>query len=199
MKARKFSGFASSRTTPGPSRKPPSPATLPSRSLTEASTCAGSPMASSEPGTLPPMHWRAPTIFLARAMSVSSNIQIMRPVGISGSAMTSSRSLYRYNERLEVIADPDIPTGRMIWMFDDTDMARAKKIVGARQCIGGNVPGSLLAMGEPAQVDAYVKDLLGKVAGDGGFMLGTGVVLDEAKPENFRAFIDAGRKYGAGA
>jgi uroporphyrinogen-III decarboxylase len=104
-----------------------------------------------------------------------------------------------YNERLEVIADPDIPTGRMIWMFDDTDMARAKKIVGARQCIGGNVPGSLLAMGEPAQVDAYVKDLLGKVAGDGGFMLGTGVVLDEAKPENFRAFIDAGRKYGAGA
>jgi len=104
-----------------------------------------------------------------------------------------------YNERLEVIADPDIPRGRMIWMFDDTDMARAKEIVGARQCIGGNVPGSLLAMGEPAQVDAYVKDLLGKVAGDGGFMLGTGVVLDEAKPENFRAFIDAGRKHGADA
>src|SRR5664280_2937391 len=39
-----------------------------------------------------------------------------------------------YNERLEVIADPDIPKGRMIWMFDDTDMARATKIVGARQC-----------------------------------------------------------------
>jgi len=84
-------------------------------------------------------------------------------------------------------------------LFDDTDMARAKKIMGARQCIGGNVPGSLLAMGEPAQVDAYVKDLLGKVAGDGGFLLGTGVVLDEAKPENFRAFINAGRKYGADA
>jgi len=71
--------------------------------------------------------------------------------------------------------------------------------VGARQCIGGNVPGSLLAMGEPAQVDAYVKDLLAKVAGDGGFLLGTGIVLDDAKPENFRAFIDAGRKYGADA
>jgi len=54
-------------------------------------------------------------------------------------------------------------------------------------------------MGEPAQVDAYVKDLLAKVAGDGGFLLGTGIVLDDAKPENFRAFIDAGRKYGADA
>jgi uroporphyrinogen-III decarboxylase len=102
-----------------------------------------------------------------------------------------------YNERLEVIADPEIPEGRMIWMFDDTDMARAKKIVGARQCIGGNVPGPMLTMGTPEQVDAYVKDLLGKTATDGGFLLGTGIVLDEADPAAFKAFIDAGRKYGA--
>ena len=35
-----------------------------------------------------------------------------------------------YNERLDVINDPEIPEGRMIWMFDDTDMARAKQTVG---------------------------------------------------------------------
>jgi hypothetical protein len=102
-----------------------------------------------------------------------------------------------YNERLEVIADPEIPRGRMIWMFDDTDMARAKKIVGARQAIGGNVPGSLLTMGTPERVDAYVKDLLAKTAGNGGFFLGTGIVLDEADPACFKAFCDAGRTYGA--
>lgn len=34
MNARKFSGLASSSTTPVPSKKPPSPATLRSRSLT---------------------------------------------------------------------------------------------------------------------------------------------------------------------
>ena len=66
-----------------------------------------------------------------------------------------------YDTRLEVIADPEIPTGRMIWMFDATDMRRAKQIVGARQAIGGNVPGTLLTMGTPERVDAYVKDLLG--------------------------------------
>jgi len=102
-----------------------------------------------------------------------------------------------YNERLEAIADPEIPDGRMIWMFDDTDMGRAKQIVGAHQCIGGNVPGSMLAMGTPAQVDAYVKDLLAKTATNGGFLLGTGIVLDDADPACYKAFIDAGRKYGA--
>ena len=35
------------------------------------------------------------------------------------------------------------------------------------------------------------------MAGDGGFILGTGIVLDEADPACLKAFIDAGRKYGA--
>ena len=102
-----------------------------------------------------------------------------------------------YNERLEVIADEDIPAHRMIWMFDATDMERAKAVVGGRQCIGGNVPAALFAMGTPGEMDAYVKDLLGKTAQDGGFILSSGIVLDEADPAAYRAFIEAGRKYGA--
>ena len=102
-----------------------------------------------------------------------------------------------YNERLEVIADEDIPAHRMIWMFDATDMDRAKAIVGARQCIGGNVPAALFAMGTTEEMDAYVKDLLGRTATDGGFILSSGIVLDEADPAAYRAFIEAGRKYGA--
>ncbi len=102
-----------------------------------------------------------------------------------------------YNERLEVIADEDIPPHRMIWMFDATDMERAKAIVGKRQCIGGNVPAALFAMGTPEEMDAYVKGLLGKTAGDGGFILSSGIVLDEADPASYHAFIEAGRKYGA--
>ena len=76
-----------------------------------------------------------------------------------------------YNERLEVIADEEIPAGRMVWMFDATDMERAKATVGRRQCIGGNVPAALFTMGTPEEMDAYVKDLLGKTAEDGGFIL----------------------------
>ena len=74
-----------------------------------------------------------------------------------------------YNERLEVIADDGHPgRHRMVWMFDATDMERAKQVVGGRQCIGGNVPAALFTMGTTAEMDAYVKDLLGKTAGDGG-------------------------------
>jgi uroporphyrinogen-III decarboxylase len=102
-----------------------------------------------------------------------------------------------YNDRLEVINDPDIPAGRMVWMFDATDMRAAKHVLGGRCCIGGNVPGALLTTGEPCEVDAYVKDLVGAVAGDGGFILGSGIVIDEARPDCVKAMVEAGRKYGS--
>ena len=59
------------------------------------------------------------------------------------------------------------------------------------------MPAALFAMGTPEEMDAYVKDLLGKTARDGGFILSSGIVLDEADPAAYQAFIDAGRKYGA--
>jgi hypothetical protein len=34
------------------------------------------------------------------------------------------------------------------------------------------------------------------VAQDGGFILSTGAVLDDAEPENLHALIDAGKEYG---
>jgi hypothetical protein len=102
-----------------------------------------------------------------------------------------------YNSRLEAINDPDIPAGRMIWMFDVTDMSEAKKALHDRYCIGGNVPGALLTTGTPHEMDDYVRQLLTDVAGDGGFILGSGIVIDEAKPECVKAMIGAGRKYGA--
>jgi len=101
-----------------------------------------------------------------------------------------------YNERLEAIHDPDIPAGRMVWMFDATDMREARKHLGGYQCFGGNVPGALLTTGTAEEVDDYVRRLIDDVAGPGGFILGSGIVIDEAKPECMKAMIEAGRKYG---
>jgi len=102
-----------------------------------------------------------------------------------------------YNSRLEAIHDPDIPPGRMVWMFDTTDMKEAKRHLGGYQCIAGNVPGSLLIAGTPEEVDAYVKQLINDVAGDGGFMLCPGIVVNDANPACLQAMIAAGKKYGA--
>ena len=58
-----------------------------------------------------------------------------------------------YNERLEAIHDPDIPAGRMIWMFDATNMQEVRKHLGGYQCFGGNVPGALHHDGHAAGKD----------------------------------------------
>jgi uroporphyrinogen-III decarboxylase len=101
-----------------------------------------------------------------------------------------------YNQRLDAITDPDIPKGTTIWMFDQTDMKQAKKKLGGWACFGGNVPVSMLKAGTPEQVRDYVKRLIDDVAQDGGFILSTGAVLDDARPENLHALIDTGKQYG---
>jgi hypothetical protein len=101
-----------------------------------------------------------------------------------------------YNQRLDIITDPDIPKGTTIWIFDQTDMKEVKKRFGGWACFGGNVPVSLLKAGTPEDVRTYVKRLIDDVAQDGGFILSTGAVLDDAEPENLHALIETGKEYG---
>jgi hypothetical protein len=100
-----------------------------------------------------------------------------------------------YNERLEAIVDRDLPTGAIMWWFDQTDMVAAKQALGGYAAIGGNVPSAMLALGDRAQVEAYVTKLLDDVAVDGGFVLGPGGMVDDAKPETMKAMIDTARRW----
>jgi hypothetical protein len=94
-----------------------------------------------------------------------------------------------YNQRLDMITDPDIPAGH-------TDMKEVKKKLGGWATFGGNVPGSLLKTGTSEQVADYVKKLIDEVAGDGGYILANGAVLDDATAENVHAMIDTCKEYG---
>lgn len=99
-----------------------------------------------------------------------------------------------YNQRIDVIGgDPDIPAGSTLWIFDKTDMLEVKKRWGGWQAFGGNVPASLLSTGTADQVRAYCEKLIDDVAGDGGFVLSPGAVVDHCKPENMRAMLDSCR------
>lgn len=102
-----------------------------------------------------------------------------------------------YNQRLEFLADPDIPAGKTLWYFDTTDMEKARNALKDKACFAGNVPGSLFKAGTPEQVDQYVKNLIDKVGGDGGFILSNGAVMDDAHAENVHAMFKAGKKYGS--
>ena len=100
----------------------------------------------------------------------------------------------RYNTRLEAIMD--LPKGSCIWLFDQTDMARAKETVGTVSCIQGNMPLSLMHAGTPEQVAEATRKLIDVAGEDGGFILDVGAVADEGKDENLLTMVNTAKEYG---
>ncbi len=99
-----------------------------------------------------------------------------------------------YNTRLEYIGD--FPKGSVVWYFDRTDMFKAKKILGKKFCLQGNVPTSMLITGEPKDVKEYCRKLIQEVGKGGGFILAAGAMADNPKLENLQAMMAAVREYG---
>ena len=99
-----------------------------------------------------------------------------------------------YNTRLENVKD--FPKGSVVWWFDQTDMVKAKKVLGDKFCIQGNVPSSLIVTGEPGDVKEYCRKLIEGCGKGGGYILGAGCVADNPKLENLRAMVTAVNEYG---
>jgi hypothetical protein len=100
----------------------------------------------------------------------------------------------RFGSRLEAIMD--LPKASTVWLFDQTDMARAKETIGTVACIQGNVPLSLLYAGTPEETADYVRKLIDVAGKGGGFVLDAGAVADDGKDENLRAMIETAWEYG---
>jgi len=100
----------------------------------------------------------------------------------------------RYNTRLEAIMD--LPKGTTIWLFDQSDMARAKETIGTVACIQGNMPLSLLHAGTPEQVAEHTRKLIDIAGPGGGFVLDIGAVADEGKDENLEVMVKTAKEYG---
>ena len=101
-----------------------------------------------------------------------------------------------FDQRLDIMAADPLPKGRTAWMFDRTDMKAAKEKIGDWACIGGNVPASVFKQSTAEQLEAYCRELIETCAPDGGFFLNPGAVVDQANPENVRAFLKSGHKFG---
>jgi hypothetical protein len=99
-----------------------------------------------------------------------------------------------YNTRLDTITD--FPRGSVVWWFDQTDMVKAKKVLGDKFCIQGNVPSSLLVTGTPEDVKECCRKLIEQCGKGGGYILGAGCVPDSPKLENLRAMVAAVNEYG---
>jgi hypothetical protein len=99
-----------------------------------------------------------------------------------------------YNSRLEYLKE--LPKASCLWVFDRTDMANAKKLIGKRLCIGGNVPSGLILTGTAEQVKAYCKNLIDVAGKGGGYIMAFGTAMDEGKPDTVHAMVDFTKEYG---
>jgi uroporphyrinogen-III decarboxylase len=99
-----------------------------------------------------------------------------------------------YTQRLEYLRE--LPPGKILGLFDRTDLFKAKQIIGDVMCIAGDMPLSLLQTGTPEQIKSYSKNLIDVVGQGGGFIMSSNTVLDEADPELLRVWCDFTREYG---
>jgi len=102
----------------------------------------------------------------------------------------------KYNNRLELIRD--LPRGSVIWHFDQTDMFRAKEVLGDVACIAGNIPSSLLYTATPEIVKENCFQLIERCGKGGGYILTGGASIDKGNPDNLRAMTEAAKEYGSG-
>lgn len=100
----------------------------------------------------------------------------------------------KFNERLATITE--LPRASTLWFFDQTDMHRAKEMLGDTCCIMGNVPITLISTGTAEQVKAYCKDLIETCAEGGGFILCPGTQIDDGQEETIQALVDSAKEYG---
>ncbi|MBN1191700.1 MAG: hypothetical protein JXA46_18245 [Dehalococcoidales bacterium] len=119
---------------------------------------------------------------LKRAMECSIELGIVPIIFCEG----------EFGDRLEYFLE--LPKGKVICLFDRTDMIRAKEILRDHVCISGNVPASLLQLGSPQDVEEYCAKLIRFCGKGGGFILSAGSSIDEAKPENLKALMESPQK-----
>ncbi len=100
-----------------------------------------------------------------------------------------------WNGNLKWIAE--LPEKSIVYHVHRGDIVEVHRAVGDKFCLSGGIPNDLLAFGSPDDVRACCKKVIDDVAGDGGYIMDAGAIIqDDAKPENIRAMTDITREYG---
>lgn len=118
-------------------------------------------------------------VFPSRALEITDHRLHKWP----GHGVPDKSSIYQYVEKEYIHAD-------------EYNMARAKKILGAFDCIAGNVPASLMHAGSPQDVKEYCRKLIETCAPGGVYILTGAAGMNEGNPYVLRAYMEAAKEYG---
>ena len=100
----------------------------------------------------------------------------------------------KYDSRLDCLTE--VPPGKVVYHFENVDMAVAKKKLGGIACISGGFPAALLDWGTPERVREETKRLLDICAPGGGFIFETSCGMGKCKLENVEAMFETVREFG---
>jgi uroporphyrinogen-III decarboxylase len=91
----------------------------------------------------------------------------------------------------------ELPAGSIIYHVDQGDLFEAHAVLGERFCFSGGIPNVLLAFGSADEVRQHVKQVIDRVAREGGYILDASAILqNDATVENIQAMTDFTREYG---
>jgi uroporphyrinogen-III decarboxylase len=84
----------------------------------------------------------------------------------------------------------------VVWILEQTDMFKAKKILGDSACIGGNITAAQLLTQTPQAIKERCRKLIEVCGENGGYILSLGSSIDRCNPANLQAIIEAAKEYG---
>lgn len=99
---------------------------------------------------------------------------------------------------MDMIVDTGLDALDPLEPIADMDIGRVKELYGDRVVVAGNVDcGELLSRGSVEMVVEAVKETIAKASVGGGHILASSNSIHPAvKPENYKAMVDAGKRYG---
>jgi len=102
----------------------------------------------------------------------------------------------KWDQRLKYLQE--LPKGKTIGQFQDSDIFKVKEMLGDTMCIVGGMPVSLLWGGSVSEVEEHTKRVCREVGRNGGFVMYPSIgELQGCKWHLLKAWIDATRKYGS--
>ncbi len=99
-----------------------------------------------------------------------------------------------WDQRLHYLTE--LPKGKTRGMFERSNMAKVKEVVGDTMPIIGGFPVSLLQGGTEEQVRERTRQMCQEVGKNGGFIMSAGTAMDYCKPELVKVWVDATKEYG---
>ncbi|MBD3342045.1 MAG: hypothetical protein GF353_23295 [Candidatus Lokiarchaeota archaeon] len=87
--------------------------------------------------------------------------------------------------------------GKYILHLEDTNIFKAKEMLGGRFCLMGNVPTKLMRFGSEEKIKNYLRRLIDECGEAGGYMMSCGCEVAPDTPfKNLKLMVDVTLKYG---